>query len=75
MKNWKTERLDEGMKSSLVLYRRIHSDVPGSASGWEKVAYENEFTDIRFAMWHPEEKGEPVDVPENRFANIPEFTA
>ena len=69
-KNWKTERLDEGMKSSLVLYRRIHSDVPGSAAGWEKVAYEEEFCDIRFAMWNPDSKEEPADVPEKTFANM-----
>lgn len=60
-KNWKTERLDEGMKSSLVLYRRIYSDVPGSATGWEKVAYEAEFADIRHAMENPEPKKQPTE--------------
>ena len=59
MSNWKCERLDEGMRSSLVLYRGIYSEVPGSATGWEKVAYEAEFAAIRDAMENPQEKQSP----------------
>ena len=62
MSNWKTERLDEGHKSSLVLYRKVFSDVPGSATGWERVAYEAEFPEILHAMENPGKKREPAQT-------------
>ena len=61
--NWKTERLDEGHKSSLVLYRRVYSEVPGSATGWERVAYEAEFDQIKHAMENPTLKKEAPCLP------------
>jgi len=50
---WKTDQLDEGMKSSKTLYRKIKSREASTIVGWEKIATEDEFPAMIEAMRSP----------------------